>query len=714
MKNILNIMKHDLRRITGSVVAIITVMGLCIVPCLYAWFNIFSNWSPYESDATGRISVAVVSCDKGTDAAGLTINVGEKITTALEANRAIGWHILSDEKEAVRGVYAGDYYAALIIPEDFSADVMSFVNGDLTNPTIRYYENEKKNAIAPKITGKAKTALQEQIDAMFVETLASYVSDASSVARTTGTDPAQMLADLSAKVEDLSGDINSCIVLSDSAAGLTASAGSLLDVSDNFMGSTQDVFSANDKLLKAAEDQLGSEVRIDTKAVTDAKDYIEASGTALKDFRTVIIDLTSMNRLLFDGFIDADRDKWVSKIDTMRKDADEHSKIFRSEGFTATADKFDELSATLTGISDGLKALKKGMSQEDRRIALEKIAADTDRAVELSDEIAVRIRADIDTNLETALGNSRNSLAQYRTAMSDASRDLGRLSDTMGDYERSLGTLKSSIDKTSASLRAIRDGADSVAGMLTNASGNELLRRLNSLTANDEAALAEYLANPIKMDTKVIWPVETYGSAMAPFYTVLAQWVGALLTAVLIKVKIRKRDDLQNLRLTEWYFGRYGLYLLVGVAQGLIVSLGDLLYVRIQCLDPIRFVLIAVINGIVFTMINYALVFALDNIGLGAGVIILVLQVAGSGGTYPVEVLPEPFKVIYPLMPFRYSMDAMRECICGMYDGTYRRCLGTLLLFFVFAVAFGLALYHPARRLNEMIAESKAKSEIML
>ena len=135
---------------------------------------------------------------------------------------------------------------------------------------------------------------------------------------------------------------------------------------------------------------------------------------------------------------------------------------------------------------------------------------------------------------------------------------------------------------------------------------------------------------------------------------------------------------------------------------------------RIQCVAPFRFVLIAVINGIVFTMINYALVFALDNIGLGAGVIILVLQVAGSGGTYPVEVLPEPFKVIYPLMPFRYSMDAMRECIGGMYDGTYWRCAGVLLAFFVFSVAFGLSLYHPARRLNEMIAESKAKSEIML
>ena len=713
MKNILNIVRHDLRKITGSVVAIITVMGLCLIPCLYAWFNIFSNWSPYEADATGRISVAVVSCDRGTDAAGLTVNVGEKITAALEANRAIGWKILDDRKEAIEGVWSGDYYAALIVPEDFSADVLSFAGGSLKNPTIWYYENEKKNAIAPKITGKAKTALQEQIDAMFVETLASYVSDAASVADSAGADPAEMLSDLSAKVEDLSGDINNCIVLADSAAGLTSSAGSLLSVSDNFMGSTRDVLTANDRLLEAAEKQLGTDRKTDKKLFEEAKKSVDSTASRIDSFSGIINRLLSGN-IAFNIFLNKDRDEWAAKFDKMKKNADEQSKVVRSEGFTALADKFDELSATLGDISEELRALNTGMSKEEREAALRKIEEDSKKAAGQTDEVITQIRTDIDENLEKALANSRNSLAQYRRAMTEANNDLGKLGTTLGEYEESLAGLKSSIDKTSDSLRSLRNGAESVAGILSNASGNELLQRLKKLTSNDEAALAEYLANPVKMETKVIWPIETFGSVMAPFYTVLAQWVGALLTAVLIKVKVKKRDDLTNLRLHEWYFGRYGLYLLVGIAQGLIVSLGDILYVRIQCVAPFRFVLIAVINGIVFTMINYALVFALDNIGLGAGVIILVLQVAGSGGTYPVEVLPEPFKVIYPLMPFRYSMDAMRECIGGMYDGTYWRCAGVLLAFFVFSVAFGLSLYHPARRLNEMIAESKAKSEIML
>jgi putative membrane protein len=155
MKNILNIIRHDSGKLTSSVVAIITIMGLCIIPCLYAWFNIFSNWAPYDADATGRILVAVANEDRGSEMMGLKVNVGDKIADSLKANDAIGWRFVDNSEDAVEGVRAGDYYAALIIPEDFSIDVMSFVSGSFKNPQLIYYENEKKNAIAPKITGKA-------------------------------------------------------------------------------------------------------------------------------------------------------------------------------------------------------------------------------------------------------------------------------------------------------------------------------------------------------------------------------------------------------------------------------------------------------------------------------------------------------------------------------------------------------------------------------
>ena len=714
MRNILNIVRHDSKKITGSVVAIITVLGLCLIPCLYAWFNIFSNWAPYDSDATGRISVAVANADRGYAAAGLKVNVGEKIVSALEANDAIGWRFVDSKEAAVDGVYAGDYYAALVVPEDFTADVLSFMNGSLKNPTLVYFENEKKNAIAPKITGKAKTAVQEEVNAAFVETLAGYVSDAASVADASGSSPSSLLEDLSDKAKSLARDVDSCIMLSESAAGITQAAGTLLDVSGALTGSAQDVLTANDKLLEETEKQLAKTPGPDTKALEEIEKSLKNAEKVLKALKDSAITLIDSDQAAFVIFLDVERDDWIQKTDRLRTYADEQSAAVAAEGFTALASEFTRLSDALGDISMDLASLSKEMTEDERKAVLKQLSDDTDRAAALTDQIEKQIKTDLETNLATALADAGNSVASFRESLSTANGGLSDLSVLMGEYGSSLGKLQSGIDKTTASLRNLQSGSDSVARILSNTAGNELLQRLSGMLGNDETAVAEYLANPIAMDKETIWSIENYGSAMAPFYTVLAQWVGALLTAVLIKVKIKKRDDLTNLRLHEWYFGRYGLYLMVGLAQGLVVSLGDLYYVGIQCTAPLRFILAACVNGIVFMMINYALVFALDNIGLGAAVIILVLQVAGSGGTYPIEVLPGIFKILYPFMPFRYSMNAMRECIGGMYDGTYTRCLGVLGLFFIFAVAFGLALYRPARRLNEMIAESKAKSEIML
>ena len=714
MKNILNIMRHDLKKITGSVVAIITVMGLCLVPCCYAWFNILSNWAPYESEATGRISVAVANMDEGTNAAGLQINVGDKITEALGANEDIGWVFAESDKDAIAGVRSGDYYAALVIPEDFSAGVLSFMSGDLTNPQLKYYENEKKNAVAPKITGKAKTAVQEEVDAAFVETLAGYVSDAASIAEANGLDPQQMLADLAERIDDLSGDLTSCIALADAASGLTDASGSLLDVSGEYIGNTHDVFEANDELLAEAQKELAKIKKADTSKFDDAVKKIEDTADALNTFDTVVVEVLSASDSAYDKFLKEKRNTWVKRVNTQKARADEQAELLEKEEFTALSEKFTELSATLGDISAGLESLTEGMKYAEREPILKKISEDNDKAIRIAEEIRDRIRTDIDDSLETALANARTSLSGFRSIMSGADKGLSSLSRNLGTYGDSLSDLMYSIDKTAGSLDSLQEGAGSLSDLLMNASGNDLLEQMNTLMANDETAVAEYLANPVKMESEVFWPIENYGSAMAPFYTVLAQWVGALLTAVLIKVKVKKRDDLSDLRLHEWYFGRFGLYLLIGIAQALVVSAGDLLYVRIQCVAPLRFVLLACINGIVFMMINYALVFALDNIGLGAGVIILVLQVAGSGGTYPVEVLPGIFRMLYPFMPFRYAMDAMRECIGGMYGSTYWSCIGILLLFALFSVAFGLALYMPVKRLNEAIAASKAKSEIML
>ena len=715
MKNILNVIRHDARKLTSSVVAIITIMGLCIVPCLYAWFNIFSNWAPYDADATSRILVAVANEDSGADLLGLDVNVGDKISEALKANDAIGWRFVDSKEDAVEGVRAGDYYAALIVPEDFSMDVMSFVTGSFRNPQLIYYENEKKNAIAPKITGKAKTAVQEEVNATFIETLAKYVSDAASVMEASGYDPQRIFSDLGTKMDDLSLKIEDCEVMLNAASGLADSAGSLMVMSDQLLDSAEQTAEGSEELLQAATSNRPDSTKTKdsvSKAVKDGKKKLDDNLSEMnKDLTDAAKDIKSYNE-----FVEKKLDEHLTRVERMRQSAERIEKYLYDMGFTVLGDQFGDVAGKLSDI----KAKMESLETAEESTWSEKKA----RIIDLTDDIATAKKtvknideekiASLDEDLQKAISDARASLKSVRKAISGIEGDLGNLGDVLDGYGSALNKLQGSLGSTETSLGYIRSGINTMAEIFNRIGSNGTIGEVQDLLADDRVSVAEYLASPVRMKTEVLYPIETYGSAMAPFYTVLAQWVGSLLTAVLIKTRIKKREDLPDLRLHESFFGRYGLYLFIGLAQALIVSLGDLLYVGIQCEHPLLFILQACMNGITFMMINYALVFALENIGLAAGVIILVIQVAGSGGTYPVEVLPKVFRVLFPFMPFRYSMDAMRECIAGTYDHTYAKCMGILCIFLVSAVLFGLIMYKPSQWINRLIAEGKEKSEIML
>ena len=727
MRNILNIIRYDLRKCTSSIVAIITIMGLCIIPCLYAWFNIFSNWAPYEVEATGRISVAVANEDKGAETLGLKINVGDKIVTGLAANDAIGWVFLDSADEAVDGVCSGDYYAALVIPEDFSSDVLSFVSGNLENPRLRYYENEKKNAIAPKITGKARTAVQEQVNATFVETLAGYVSDAVSVAEATGLDPQKIMGELSDKIALLSDRLDDCMVMLDAASSLSDAAQSLLEVSGTLTDSAGDAVKSEKKVLDSASTIAPEDDSTFTKVITSADKINSEILDRLTDLDSKLGE-AAPDMDVYNKFVEHNlsiQKKVVGKmVDSTAKATDALSKL----GLNILASQFADLNADLAAISEKLDRLETANEenweemqkniQDIRDIISGNSGTSGTGASSKADAIDAALKnnklTDLDKKLKNALKDTNSAISDMQASLSGLGGMLGEMGGLFDGFNGSATKLDRNMDGTRRDLLSMKSGLDVLSELLARAAGDSDLSEASRILSENSDKVASYLASPVKMKTEVIYPISGYGSAMAPFYTVLAQWVGALLTAVLIKVRVKERNDLPKPDLIERYFGRFGLYLFVGLAQALIVSLGDLLYVGIQCLHPVMFVLEACVNGICFMMINYALVFALDNIGLAAGVIVLVLQVAGSGGTYPVEVLPHIFRVLYPAMPFRYAMDAMRECIGGTYDHTYIRCLGTLMLFALGSVIFGLLLYRPALLINNMITESKKKSEIML
>ena len=167
MKQIFEIFKSDIKEIFRKVNTWIIIIGLIVLPSMYAWPNILSSWDPYSH--TNNLKVAVISEDEGATVEGKNVNLGESLITNLKGNKNLDWQFVSSKQQAENGVKIGDFYASIVIPKSFSSDITSITRGELKKATIEYTVNEKINAISPKITNSGASALANTIGKNFVE-----------------------------------------------------------------------------------------------------------------------------------------------------------------------------------------------------------------------------------------------------------------------------------------------------------------------------------------------------------------------------------------------------------------------------------------------------------------------------------------------------------------------------------------------------------------
>ena len=696
MKQIWNIFRADWKRLTASVVAVVVMLGLCLVPCLYAWFNILSNWDPYGVASTSRIKVAVASEDDGCDVLGLRVNIGQLVLQGLESNDQMGWVFVDDAQTALDGVYAGDYYAALVIPAEFTGDFVSILEGELRHPQIQYYENEKKNAIAPKITNKAKTAVQEEINTTILEKVADALTTAGSVFKAMGLD-GQDIADallekLSAARQDM-----------DQMAQVLASLQQVMDGADSLLAaSTITITDARDTMADAS-DAAGSTVRLIDSGLDAADDasadllrVLDAADDTLSDLETLVgaVDLSPAE--------DAAHEQINARIDSL---------ITALETVCGMTDD-EALAAQLEEAISQLEALKGAMDQSGLSQVQDELLTLIGEVRQQLCTAAVKTNQQVNDYLHDTGERAQAALRSVQELLTASSGALGGVSETLRSYANAV----SAAQPTLASGITL---AQSVSGYLTDmeedirrVTDSAAFHRFVDLMESDSDSMAEYLSSPVQMNTEIVYEIKDYGSAMAPYYVMLALFVGSLLTAVMVKVPVTQ-PAFRSCRGIQRYFGRFLLFFCMAIAQALVTAFGCLHFVGMETAEPALFVLACCLCSLNFASMNYALVYSLDNVGLAASVIIMVLQVAGSGGSYPIDVLPQLFRTLYPFMPFHYGMDMLRETIAGLYGHTYLRCALILLGMCVLFTVFGLLMYYPARRLNAAIAASKEKSGIM-
>ncbi len=700
MRNIWNIFRADWRRLTASVVAVVVLLGLCLVPCLYAWFNILSNWDPYGVASTSRIKVAVASEDEGCEVLGLEINIGSLVLQGLESNDQMGWVFVDDADTALAGVESGEYYAALIVPEEFTGDFVSILSGELRHPQIQYYENEKKNAIAPKITSKAKTAVQEQINTTVVGKAAEALTTAGSVFKAMGLEP-QALAD---------GIVEKLTSAQQETEQLRKVLVSLKDVMDG----ADSLLTAASVTVTDAQGTLGDAENAAAGAVQVIGTGLDAADAAYRDLLTVLDDtdkvLADLDAMLREMDVSGSTEGAQEAIQERMKNAagELEAQLTQAEadGDEALAGQLEATIGNLSGLETAVGGTDTAGVRNDVLDALAEVRQNLRAA-------AITANKQVNEYLHNTGAQAQTSLQSVQQLLAAAGKSLGGVSGTLDSYADAMTTVQPTLDAGIALTGTVAGYLTDIEDDVRRVTGSEAFKRFTELMESSDAeSMADYLSSPVQLNTEIIYEIKDYGAAMSPYYVMLALFVGSLLTAVMLKVPVTQ-PEFAGCRAVERYFGRFATFFLMAMAQALVTAFGCLYFVGMETAEPALFVLACCLCSLNFASMNYALVYALDNVGMALSVIIMVIQVAGSGGSYPVHVLPQLFQTLYPFMPFHYGMDMIRETVGGMYGHTYLRCALVLLGMCVLFTVLGLVLYYPARRLNAAIAASKEKSGIM-
>ena len=721
MKRAFEIFRRDVNRLSHNMVAMIVTIGVCLIPSLYAWFNIAANYDPYAN--TGNIKIAVANADKGTENELIgELNVGEEIVQNLKKNDSLGWKF-TDEKKAVQGVKSGKYYAAIVIPEDFSSSFVSILSGDMKQPQFEYYLNEKKNAIAPKVTGTGASTIQEQVNEEFIAAAAGSVSKIlGQTAEQMGTQVDTVQESLIAKMQTAEENLEEYQVVLENL-------NKTIDGSDDLINGTQETLDA----LKSAVASGAKSMNNGTDILASVRNSVGALSVGLSDGLTqgadalsgissaVGTDLGKLNEKVQN--VNEKIGNTITSMQDLISKNEEILTVLRELDNQVPGNPLSEIIEKLETENQRHKEILKNLQTGNNSIGnavntsvqgLNQIAS----VIQDGQKNLQTSRASFEKNVLPSLNQSLDSFAQLSGKVSGVLAGVEpsaeQLKNVTGDLKQTLSDTKTAMESTKEALDDVQKKLNTAITDLGALQSSDIYLSLKELTKKDTGEVAEFMHSPVQLETKSFYRVENYGSAMAPFYTNLAIWVGGIVLIAIFKMEVDKDEKIKSFTVTQGYFGRWILYITTGLMQALIICLGDIYLLKIQCKNPAAFVFAGLFASFVYVNLIYALSITFKHIGKALSVILVILQIPGSAGTYPIEMTPAFFQFVHPLLPFTYGINAMREAIAGIYGMHYWKNILCLAVFLPIALGIGLLLRPHLLNLNYLFDRKLAETDLMI
>ena len=692
MKTIFAVFKNDIRAIVKYFFVLVIVVAIGTMPSLYAWINIYANWDPYVN--TGNLPVALASRDSGIDLKnGTHVNNAEEVIADVKDDEDVAYTPLDDPEEAIEGVRSGRFYAAIVFEDGFTYDMHHFEKaiGD-RKAKITYYTNVKKNATAIKMTDAISENLLADINSDYLRNmLTQYFSDTGDVLDEVDTDEAvdTALAQL-ISTRDAIHDYNASIGQIKSTKG---------DVTKSLKNARKNLKQAR---KDGSSDIAKAKAQIDDAKATidDVKKTIE---TRTGELKTLISDLKTTVESLQGPLDEAEKQKLKEKA-------------------------LDDTDRVLTILQD-LRA----MLPDDPQTTAGKAAADAldlmikhtknIKALLEKDPTSPAILSDLDTlkqmltndlgpSLKLMMTDINKALERTKPMLKSVDGILDDINPVLKSAESTTDSLDASLSSLQAMLTPLETKLDDIIAQVQDADDGDKAEVLTNLLGNDAEQYSTFFTDFVEVETEQYFKPVSYGAAMTPFYSIIALWVGGVMLVTLMNCNVDRRKY-PRITETQGFFGRYLIFFLIGQIQAAVVVAGDIFLLHCSPAHPWLMWLAASVTSMVFVALIYALTLAFGDIGRAAVIVIMMLQISGSSGTFPIEILPPIFSKIYLFFPFPYAINAMREAICGLYQNDFVIYLAQLMVFFLAAVAIGVLLRKPFAGVKQFMYDKMRETEVM-
>lgn len=744
MKDILAIFKRDVRNISTNWVAAILIGGLIFLPSLYAWLNIYASSDPYGR--TDKLPVAIVNEDIPVDVQDQHIDTGAQIVSTLTDNPTMEWHFVS-RQDAMEGVEYGDYFAVLVLPSDLSEKLASVTSGKPEKAEIEYYVNEKINSIAPKITEKGASVIVEKVSSEFISTVNGVIFD---LLNTLGLELETNLPDIK-KFENYIFDAEKSLPeiydllnrglndATDAQAVVKQAEGKLPEakkITDEGLGQINNTIG----LLTSAEDKLDE---VSPKIKADLNKVSEISNEAndfLKQLQGIELDFTELNnaKTALDNrmtesieAVDGIKQELIQLQDLVQqlptaednppdgtKDEPESGPEPTTPGPILNLDS--NLSGAITKI-DNLKNLLQEAQTNARTVddVVKGKAAELNQAIDDLQVIAANTSVELDQfmkeyvntiepTVKTEIANAKGTLGNAKNLLVEIQSTLPKVQKILGNADNDLTEGKATIQKAIAEYPYIYEKVNLLADRIRSIQGETDIDEIIQLLLIDPDAEKSFFEEPIQLKENRLFAIDNYGTGMTPFYTVLSIWVGCLLLISLLSTDLHAHEYSAR----QVYFGRLLTFGVIGLLQTLIVVGGNLLLLNIHIREPFYFIVFGLFISVVFMSIVYTLVSVFGDVGKAMAIVMLVLQIAGSGGTYPVMLLPDFFGAINPFLPFTYAIDLMREATGGIVWERVAKDIAFLASTAIIFIVLGALLKERINKQTDQLLKKSKEADI--